>query len=230
MNAWQQNSPLGGLPFVKNARSRRESSYDRTGGNRDFVVVPPKETKVIADIRGAGIIKHIWITTRCYEPQYLRKIIIEMYWDDEKNPSVRAPLGDFFGIGHATCRHFVSLPINMVFTKHRVPAGPFAAAMNCYFPMPFANGARIQVINECSLPIENLFYMIDYELIQETPPEDMGRFHATWNSAFPCKKIVPEKHEPEGPWDLPGVNVTGKDNYVILEAEGKVVCYLSIGQ
>ncbi|NSJ28122.1 DUF2961 domain-containing protein, partial [Blautia glucerasea] len=99
MNAWQQNSPLGGLPFVKNARSRRESSYDRTGGNRDFVVVPPKETKVIADIRGAGIIKHIWITTRCYEPQYLRKIIIEMYWDDEKNPSVRAPLGDFFGIG-----------------------------------------------------------------------------------------------------------------------------------
>lgn len=67
MNSWQQNSPLGGLPFVKNARSRRESSYDRTGGNRDFVVVPPKETKVIADIKGAGIIKHIWITTRCYE-------------------------------------------------------------------------------------------------------------------------------------------------------------------
>ena len=98
MNSWQQNSPLGGLPFVKNARSRRESSYDRTGGNRDFVVVPPKETKVIADIKGAGIIKHIWITTRCYEPQYLRKIVIEMYWDGEKNPSE---------IGRASCRESV---------------------------------------------------------------------------------------------------------------------------
>ena len=73
MNAWQQNSPLGGLPFVKNARSRRESSYDRTGGNRDFVVVPPKETKVIADIRGAGIIKH--------HSNYLDK-----YWQNRKLP------------------------------------------------------------------------------------------------------------------------------------------------
>ena len=231
MNDWQQSSPLGGLPFMKNARSRRESSYDRSGGNRDFVVVPPKETKVIADIKGSGMIKHIWLTTRCYEPQYLRKIVIEMYWDGEENPSVRAPLGDFFGIGHATCRHFVSLPVNMVFTKRRGPAGPFAAAMNCYFPMPFLEGARIQVINECSEPIEILFYMIDYELIEEAPPEEMGRFHAVWNSAFPCKKVLHEKHDPEGPWDLPGVNVTGKDNYVILEAEGKghyVGCVLNI--
>ncbi len=40
MNVWQPNSPLGGLPMIKNARSLRESSYDKTGGNRDFKVVP----------------------------------------------------------------------------------------------------------------------------------------------------------------------------------------------
>jgi hypothetical protein len=31
MNVWQPNSPLGGLPFIKNANSKRESSSDRTG-------------------------------------------------------------------------------------------------------------------------------------------------------------------------------------------------------
>lgn len=33
MNVWQPNSPLGGLPYIKHASSKRESSYDRTGGN-----------------------------------------------------------------------------------------------------------------------------------------------------------------------------------------------------
>lgn len=32
MLVWQPNSPLGGLPMIKNARSLRESSYDKTGG------------------------------------------------------------------------------------------------------------------------------------------------------------------------------------------------------
>jgi hypothetical protein len=26
-------------------------------------------------------------------------------------PSVRAPLGDFFGVGHAVAKHYVSLPL-----------------------------------------------------------------------------------------------------------------------
>ncbi|WP_420491430.1 DUF2961 domain-containing protein [Neobacillus drentensis] len=34
-----------------------------------------------------------------------------MYWDGEENPSVRVPFGDFFGIGHATCKHYVALPL-----------------------------------------------------------------------------------------------------------------------
>lgn len=40
MEFWQPNSPLGGLAHVKSGRSRRESSWDRSGGNRDFAVVP----------------------------------------------------------------------------------------------------------------------------------------------------------------------------------------------
>ena len=109
MNVWQPNSPLAGLPFVRReVRSRRASSWDRTGANRDFRELAPGATAVLAEVEGAGCIRHIWMTTRCYAPQYLRQLVLEMYWDGEDNPSVRVPYGDFFGVGHATCRHFVS--------------------------------------------------------------------------------------------------------------------------
>jgi Protein of unknown function (DUF2961) len=232
MNVWNPNSPLGGLPFIKKATSLRSSSWDQTGANRDFKVVEPGGTHVLLEREGTGMIKHIWMTTRCYAEKYLRKLVLEMYWDGEENPSVRVPFGDFFGIGHATCKHYVSLPLSMVFGKRQGPKGPFAAAMNSYFPMPFGSHVKIQIINESEMPIQNLFYYVDYELYQDVPPADLGRFHACWNREAACEKIVhPSDLKDPAPWDLPGVNLTGKDNYTILEAEGSghfVGCVLNI--
>ena len=94
MNPWRPNSPLSGMPLIKDGvRSKRESSYDRTGANRDFVRVETGETATLCDIEGCGCIKHIWLTTFCQAPQFLRKLVLEMYWDGETNPSVRTPLG-----------------------------------------------------------------------------------------------------------------------------------------
>lgn len=232
MNVWQPNSPLGGLPFIKRARSLRSSSYDVSGANRDFKVVEPGATHVMADIEGSGVIKHIWMTTRCYAPQYMRKLVIEMYWDGEDNPSVRAPYGDFFGIGHATGKHYVSLPVSMTFGERRGPKGPFAPAMNWYFPMPFGERARIQIINESEEPIANLFYYVDYELYEEPAPDDVGYFHATWNQENPTQAVEHALEEDNpAPWDLAGINLTGDENYVILDALGTghfVGCLLNI--
>ncbi len=232
MEAWTPNSPLGGLPFLKTGRSKRESSWDRTGGNRDFVVVEPGQTAVIANIEGAGCIRHIWLTSFCDAPQYLRKLVIEMYWDNEEHPSVRVPFGDFFGVGHATCRHFVSLPLSMVTRNYRGPKGSYGPAMNCYFPMPFSAAAKLQIINESEMPVKNLFYQIDYELFDEETPQDLGRFHAAWNRENPCRAIdYGIKGDDVMAADLPGNNLTGDDNYVILEAHGRghyVGCMLSV--
>lgn len=65
----------------KDCKTRRASSFDRTGGNQDFIKFIPGETKTIAEIKGAGIIKHIWITISCTDPMFRRNIIIRMYWD-----------------------------------------------------------------------------------------------------------------------------------------------------
>jgi len=232
MQFWQPTSPLGGLAHLKSGRSRRESSWDRTGGNRDFHVVPAGATHTLADIEGTGQIEHIWMAVRCYSPQYLRKLVLEMFWDGSDTPSVRAPLGDFFGVGHAACAHYVSLPLSMVFGPRRGPKGPFSAAMNSYFPMPFHRHARVQLRNESDATIENLFFYVDYELTDEQPGDDVGLFHAHYRQAKPCVRVqhVSDSDNP-APWELAGTNLTGDENYVILDTEGAghyVGCVLSI--
>ncbi|WP_407647403.1 glycoside hydrolase family 172 protein [Gracilibacillus salitolerans] len=156
-----------------------------------------------------------------------------MYRDNEENPSVRVLLEDFFWIGHGVSKHFVSLPINMVSGEKRGPKGPFAAAMNSYFPMPFNERAVIKIITESEEEIKNLFYYID-EQYEDTDslPADMGTCHASWNRENPTQKVEYETDVKDpAPWDLPGKNLDGLENYVILDAEGKghfVDCVLNI--
>jgi hypothetical protein len=63
-NAKSQTS-LDNIATIKQrVKSKRISSYDRTGGNNDrFENIMPGETITIAEIEGAGVINHIWITT-----------------------------------------------------------------------------------------------------------------------------------------------------------------------
>ena len=56
---------LDGLAELRNYESKRISSFDTTGRNADRFQIPAGETKTIAEIKGAGIIKHIWITISC---------------------------------------------------------------------------------------------------------------------------------------------------------------------
>lgn len=94
-------------------KRNRVSSYDPTGANADFRVINSKQKYVIFDIKGAGIIKHFWMTLSCSDPLYLRKAVIRIWWDNEVNPSVECPIGDFLGVGHAKAINYWSLPLYM---------------------------------------------------------------------------------------------------------------------
>jgi len=203
---------LAGLPYPRRFRSRRASSYDRTGGNRDFITIERGARAVLMDARGAGVIRHIWVTIACGDEYHLRKILLRMYWDGEEMPSVEVPIGDFFGVGHAVAKHYVSLPLTMTCDR----------GFNSYFPMPFSDGARIEVENQCEVPVGAFYYNIDYEE-HERVEEELLRFHAQWRRENPAKG-VPETVSR-------GVNLTGDENYVILEAEGRgnyVGCAMSV--
>ena len=204
---------LAALPYYRESTSRRVSSYDRTGGNRDYLTIEPWETRVLADIEGTGIIRHIWCTIASDDKYYLRNIVLRMYWDDEPNPSVESPIGDFFGVGHGVAKHFISLPLTMTCDR----------GFNSYFPMPFSRRARIEVENQSDKPVRAFYYHIDYEVLPGLD-ENMLRFHAKWRRENPTEA----KEYPPG---VEGKNLTGEDNYLILEAYGRgkyVGCVISI--
>lgn len=226
----EYGSSLRDLPRLRNTRRKRVSSWDRTGGNHDWTEIQPGETVTLADITGAGDINHIWIAggmehfallPESLEPDVLRKLVLRMSWDGEPEPSVLVPLGDFFGAGHGLRRSFASLPIQM--------SPNDGSAFNCFFHMPFANGARIELTNELSRDLVNMWYYVDYEEFDELE-DGLGRFHAQWRRENPCHGVG-QGDETNEQFEFEGTNIGGADNYVILEAAGKghyVGCILNV--
>lgn len=201
-------SPLRGLPTLREGKTRRFSSFDRTGGNDDRFHVDPGETVSIAEMVGAGVITHIWMTLDCDSPRFLRKVILRAYWDDEDSPSVECPIGDFFGMGHARTANFTSLPLQASPQDGR--------GFNCYFPMPFGSDMKMTVTNESESELL-LYYYVDLE-VHETLEEGVGRFHAQYRQATPVG--IDETGMRNEQVLFGGVNVDGTDNYTILDAHG----------
>ena len=60
-----------------NVRSKRISSFDRSGGNNDrFENIPTGERRTLFEVEGAGMINHIWITIAPPPPDLSRNDII----------------------------------------------------------------------------------------------------------------------------------------------------------
>lgn len=146
------------------------SSYDRSGGNSDWVTVGPGETHTLVDHNGPGIVRRWWITIAPRNhPEIQRQLIVRCYWDGEQSPSVEVPVADFFGMGFGEWKDFVSLPLNMT-----------SGGYNTYWPMPFRRSARITVENTANVPLEKLYYNVDIRTY-DALPEDALYFHAQYN-------------------------------------------------
>jgi len=209
---------LDNLSRAREGRSRRVSSFDRTGRNRDCLTIPKGKRVDIAKIKGAGVIRHLWFTIACADRQYLRKLVLRIYWDGAAEPSVEAPVGDFFGVGHAVAGSYQCAVLNMSAN----PGQDQHAAMNCYFPMPFRKGARVEIQNEADVEVRSFYYYVDYDEL-DALPEDELYFHALWRRKNPCTPPPPSKD--------PEVNLSDAHNYLILDARGRghyVGCNLSV--
>lgn len=207
------NDMMGLAQIKQGIKSKRISSYDTTGGNRDHLSnIKPGEKRVLFDVKGAGVVNHIWITIAPSPPTIQRDdIIIRMYWDGADFPSVEAPIGSFFGQGWNEAYPFYSQPLNV--------APGESNALVSYFAMPFAKGARIEIENQNDRAIDNFYYYVDYYEMQQLPP-DMGRFHAWFNNEV----TETDKTERENEWGVlqkQGINKKGERNYTIADIKGK---------
>ncbi len=198
---------------IRDYSSERISSYDRTGANDDGNwknKIKPGDTRTIGEVTGPGIIKHIWITIASNEPHHLKKIVLRMYWDGEKTPSVEAPVGDFFGLG---------LGKYFLYESKFLSVGS-QRALNSSFEMPFKKSAKITVTNEGEQAIDAFYYNIDWEK-HKSFPENVAYFHAQYRQATPTKGWTSNWKYNGDPEINNKENVGGEGNYVILEAEGK---------
>ena len=176
--AWAEpavtGGPLSSLGFPKEGRTRQISTWDKSGGNRDFVPIEAGQTITLAEHDGAGIVQRWWctISPRAH-PDVHRRLILRIYWDGSDTPSVEAPIGDFFGVGFGEQKDYQSLPLNQM-----------TGGYNCYWPMPFADGMRWTLTNMSDTKVDAFYSNITFTTFDELPA-DMLRFHAQYRQERP---------------------------------------------
>lgn len=185
-------------------KSKRIGSYDKTGGNDDRLTgIKDGEKVTIMDVKGAGVINHIWFTIAPGADGLSRNdIIIRMYWDGNSYPSVESPIGPFFGNGWNESYYLVTAPLSVT------PGG--GKSYVSYFAMPFSKGAKIEIENQSGKEIDAFYFNIDYVEMGKLP-NNCGRFHAWYNHEV-TSPVASDKQEQ---------NTAGKGNYLFADIKGK---------
>jgi hypothetical protein len=162
---------------------------------RSSVPLPAGKQQILAEVSGqSGTVRRIWVTVNERDPQMLRSLRIDIYWDGAHTPAVSAPLGDFFGVGLGRTAAFESALFS----------DPEGRSFNCYIPMPFRSGMKIVITNEGRADLRLLFWDVDYTLGDRHGP-DMLYFHAYFRHEDPT--TLQKDYEV-----LP--HVTGKGRYL----------------
>jgi len=138
--------------------------------------IQPGQTFELANIEGPGAIQHIWMTPT----GNWRFNILRIYWDNQEQPSVECPVGDFFASGWGSFAPLSSLAICV---------NP-GSAFNSYWEMPFQQHCRITMSNIAGQEM-TLYYQINYTLT-DVPP-DRAYFHAQFRrrNPLPYQEVYP---------------------------------------
>ena len=135
-----------------------------------YIIMQPGEKATLADVKGQGAVKHIWITDSAPDG---RLLILRIWFDGQKNPAVECPLSDFFC--NANYREYRQL------SSLAACYNP-GKAMNCYWEMPYFSHLRIELeytgFQQCAV-----YYQIDCEEKKLDP--DSLYFHAQFRRVNP---------------------------------------------
>jgi hypothetical protein len=164
--------------------------------------IPARGTVVVADLKGERAITAIkvrtnWASTKDAS-EALRELVLRIAWDGEMSPSVFVPLGDFFGTAPG---------IN---TYRSLPLGMTDDGFYCYWYMPFAESALVELVNDGEKARSVEFSVTHAPLSR--PAAELGRFHAKWHrDAF-----LPAEPERTIDWTMLKTSGTGRYCGVML--------------
>lgn len=175
------------------------------------IEIQPGECREIAAIEGSGAIQQIWMTPT----GHWRFSILRIYWDDQEQPSVECPVGDFFACGWNKFAQVSSLAVCV---------NP-GSAFNCYWEMPFRKRCRMTLTNIGPDPM-TLFYQINYTLTDV--PEDTAYFHAQFRrqNPLPYKDVYTILDNVKGQGQFVGVYMAWGVNNTGWWGEGEIKFYL----
>jgi D-arabinan exo alpha-(1,3)/(1,5)-arabinofuranosidase (non-reducing end) len=132
------------------------------------VSIAPRSTFTLADIEGPGTLQSMWFTGRPLS----RDAILRIHWDDQAQPSVEAPLCDFFASGWGPFAQLSSMPVAV--NPNR--------GLNCFWPMPFRRHAHLTLENRSPEPL-TVYYQVSYTL--SAVADDAAYFHAQFRRVNP---------------------------------------------
>ncbi|MCF7975021.1 MAG: DUF2961 domain-containing protein [Phycisphaerae bacterium] len=107
-----------------------------------------------------------------------RDLVLRAYWDEDEKPAIEVPAGDFFGYAWGSPA-MTSLLIGTN-DQHNY----------CYWPMPFDQGARIELALERD---QGTLLALEMEVLFVPVPRkaDEGKFYALWRRENPTTKGTP---------------------------------------
>ncbi len=196
-----EHSSLPDYARAQQYKSLKQSSFDTTGGNRDYWPIAGGATREVFNAIGPGAITHIWFTIAARSDHHLKEIVLRGYWDGNDKPSVEVPIGDFFGL---------NLGQYVIYESAYLACSP-GKSLNCYFVMPYKKSARFTVTNESKQPIGAFYSNIDYQTVANLPADALY-FHAQYRQAAPCVPVMGEAAK---------LNPDGEHNYVFAETRGR---------
>lgn len=231
------NMNLGNLYRLSNAETRSISPENFTGEKgkaamategtgkgcaRDLgqgwkispsVRIKAKSTFVMGEITGPGAIQQIWMTPAPINKT--RMFILRFYWDDETEPSIEVPMGDFFACGWGKYCQINSLPVCV---------NP-GSAFNCYWTMPFRKKAKVTMENLDDRDM-TLYYQINYTLTDV--PEDAAYLHAQFRrvNPLPSKSVVTILDGVRGRGQYVGTYLAWEANSPGWWGEGEIKFYM----
>jgi len=167
-NIYSQLAHFEWLPAIPGGKSGMFSSYDRSGGNIDWIGNLGNAgdgSKIIAHMDGPGCITRIWMTNACYSDGYdfQDDTILKIYLNGESDPVINVPLKIFFG----NYAHF-ELPL-----AHKVKKAYFS-----YVPIPYTQSCEITLEEGSTTAI---YYQINYR--QFLTNQGMDDFSLTLNTS-----------------------------------------------
>jgi hypothetical protein len=141
-------------------------------------VIQPDLPETVIALKGKKAITSIRAKVKIEDDsrieEVLRKTVIRIRWDKQKDYSVWSPLGDFFGTAPGI-NHYNTYIMGMN-----------DAGMYSYWYMPFESAAEIEIFNESDIPLE-LELEVTWEKLKGDIA-DYSRFHAKWHRGiFPVE-------------------------------------------